>query len=128
MTATVFEFEVPLLDGKPPLTANQRLHWAEKARRTRDVRQAIGWRACTVPCPKGVRLMVQLHYRPGDSRRRDAPNLWPTQKAAVDGLVDAGLVPDDTAEWVQELTPLIHAGKEERRLWLAVAVIAEVDR
>ena len=46
-------------------------------------------------------------YRPRDKRRRDPSNLIATQKPILDGLVDAGLVPDDTPEYVNELMPKI---------------------
>jgi hypothetical protein len=33
----------------------------------------------------------------------------PTQKAVLDGMVAAGLVPDDSEKYVQELVPVLHA-------------------
>jgi len=40
------------------------------------------------------------------SRRRDPANFMPTVvKPIVDGLVDAGLWPDDTPDWVRESLP-----------------------
>jgi crossover junction endodeoxyribonuclease RusA len=45
------------------------------------------------------RIAVEVHYAPRDSRR-DAINLAATTKPVEDGLVDARVVPDDTAEWV----------------------------
>lgn len=120
--STVYELDIPLLRNKPPLTANQRLHHQEKARRTRVIRAVVYMRAKAAKIPVASTLIVQLHYTPGDNRRRDAPNLVATSKPAVDGLVDAGIVPDDTADYVNELMPVIHPGPAKRRLWLAVAV------
>ncbi|MBP2331251.1 crossover junction endodeoxyribonuclease RusA [Kibdelosporangium banguiense] len=119
---TVYELDIPLCRNKPPLTANQRLHWREKARRTRMVREITRIRARQAGIQPCARITVQLHYRPGDNRRRDAPNLHATAKPAVDGLVDAGLVPDDTGEYVTEVMPVIHPGPGNRRLWLTVEV------
>lgn len=117
---TMYEIDVPMWRSKPPLTANQRLHWRERHRRTKSVREAIRHHAGNIgPCK---RITVQLHYRPGDNRRRDAPNLHPTAKPAVDGLVDAGLVADDTPEYVTEVMPAIHPGPGPRRLWITVEV------
>jgi crossover junction endodeoxyribonuclease RusA len=66
---------------------------------------------------------VTLHYQPGDNRRmRDPMNLTASSKPAIDGLVDAGLVPDDTDVYVHENTPVIHYGPGDRRLWLTVEV------
>ncbi|WP_244278017.1 hypothetical protein [Gordonia westfalica] len=67
---------------------------------------------------------VSLHYTPRDVRRRDADNLVPTLKAACDGLVDAGLVADDTPDLMTKQMPTIHpAEKGERgRLWLELHI------
>lgn len=91
---------------QPPLTANQRMHWAEKAGTTRDVRQTAA--ILTRKAPRADRLVVTLHYQPKQQRRRDRHNLWPTVKALVDGIVDAGIVPDDDTEHVSTPEPVIH--------------------
>lgn len=100
-----FTVTVPL----PPadLSPNARLHWAAKARATRSARKSawywfrrflpLGW----VPVP--IRLEVRYHcprsahgYRP-----RDVMNAIAALKPMVDGMVDAGVVPDDSAKWVE---------------------------
>ncbi len=102
---------------QPPLTANQRLHWARKAELTRRCREATGWLVRSKNLPGARRLTVTLHYQPAEPRRRDAHNLYPTVKACVDGLVDAGVVPDDSTEYVSTPEPVIHPpGKAA--LWL----------
>ena len=85
------------------LSLNKRYHWARRAELTRY------WRALTAaaakknrgdatwPLPR-CRVVVTLVVP--DRRRRDAANYAPTAKAAVDGLVDCGVWPDDTAEFV----------------------------
>lgn len=42
-------------------------------------------------------------------RRRDPHNYFPTVKPVVDGLIDAGLWPDDTPEWVTTTEPTLRA-------------------
>lgn len=111
--------------GQPrPLTTNDRLHFRPKARYVAAIREAVAWRAREAKIPPQEHVTVQLHYAPGDARRRDAPNLVATSKPAVDALVDAGVVPDDTARWVEELMPVLHvpAGglHRVRSLWLVV--------
>lgn len=125
-TLTV-EIDVPLWKGKPPLTHNQRLHRMEKARRTKFVREAVGWAAKAAKLGHHRHITVQLHYAPGDNRtRRDAPNLTATSKPAIDGLVDAGLVHDDNDDYVTEIMPVIHRGQgQPRRLWLTIAITEE---
>jgi Holliday junction resolvase RusA-like endonuclease len=46
---------------------------------------------------------VRVSFPVTQNRRRDADNPAPTVKAIVDGLVDAGMWPDDTPEWVETL-------------------------
>jgi crossover junction endodeoxyribonuclease RusA len=130
----VYEVEVPLVPGKtgavPPLTANDRLHRMAEARRVRLVRECVAARATVARIPTATHLTVQLHYAPGDNRRRDADNLYPTFKAACDALargprrdwVGLELVPDDTPEHMTKLAPVIHPGPGVRRLWLTVEV------
>lgn len=91
MTATIY-FGVPrtLL-----LTANQRLHWAAKKDRTKQLRHLAGTQAKTFKCAPmdSAHCIVEITWP--DNRRRDAHNLMPTIKACIDGIVDAGLLPDD---------------------------------
>jgi len=116
----IYELDLPLLRGKPPLTHNQRLHWREKAKRGALLRSSANLLARNAKIPASARLVVQLHYATGDNRRRDSPNLTATSKPAIDGLVDAGLVPDDHDGYVTEVMPQIHPGPGKRRLWLTV--------
>ena len=100
---------------QPPLTANQRMHWAKKASVTREVRQTT--RVLAHGAPRADRLVVTLHYRPRQRRVRDRHNLWPTVKACVDGLVDAGIVPNDDSEHLSAPEPVIHPPGEPA-MWL----------
>lgn len=85
------------------LTANQRLHWAAKAERTRVTREtawAYGrmFASHPKPYPSKVRCLITVQYP--DRRRRDVHNLMPTVKAAIDGIVDAGVLHDDSDKWL----------------------------
>jgi crossover junction endodeoxyribonuclease RusA len=82
----------------PPLeliTANGRYHWAAKARLVRAIRQATAWQAKAARIPRLERAHIIAEYLPPDRRRRDPANWAPSAKAAVDGLVDAGVLEDD---------------------------------
>lgn len=121
MTAvTVWKLDVPSWHGRPPLTDNMRLHWRQRAERVRLVREGVHWLAKSLKIPTHEHITVQLHYAPGDNRRRDEDNLNPTSKAACDGLVDAGIVPDDTPRYMTKLMPKLHQGPGVRRLWLEI--------
>lgn len=127
-TGTTHRVGVPMMwrgPSRPPepmLSANQRLHWRSRAARTKTIRHTVAYRAQQLNLGQVGRLTVTLHYRPGDNRRRDPSNLVSTQKPAVDGLVDAGLVPDDTPRYVTERMPIIHPGPGPRELWLEIEV------
>lgn len=98
--------------SRPPLSANQRLHWAQKARITRQIRRDAFLLAKAAKIPACERIIVRMEYLPRDKRRRDPSNLMPTQKAVVDGLIDAGVVPDDCPPFVTEWMPRIEVCRE----------------
>lgn len=104
-----------------PLSLNDRMAWPVKARATREVRQAVAAHARALRVPRLEYVHVQLEYVPRDARRRDPDNLWATAKPAIDGLVDAGVVPDDTAVYVCRHEPVIETkdpAVRGARLWL----------
>lgn len=98
---TVLTFPWP----RPLLSANDRLHWAEKARLTRTIRDLTKIAARNIPASDHA--TVRLVWVVRDNRRRDEDNTYPTFKAMCDGLVDAGVVPDDTPQYMTKLAPLI---------------------
>ena len=98
---TVLTFDWP----RPPLNANQRLHWAAKAKLTRMIRGATC--AAAINIPRVEKITVQLTWVVTDKRRRDSDNAYPTFKAMCDGLVDALVVPDDTPKYMDKRAPLI---------------------
>lgn len=101
MTTLVFEWP------RPPLNANQRLHWAAKSKLTRDVRDTAAFKAKSAGVPEVDHVSVRLVWVVTDKRRRDTDNTYPTFKAMCDGLVDAGIVPDDTPQFMTKLAPQI---------------------
>lgn len=107
---------------KPPLSLNDRLHWRTKARLTKTIRSVVEAlaRAARLKPVEG-HATVTLHYQPRDNRRRDADNLYATVKPCLDGLRDAGVLRDDSADLV---TPLVHihlaVKGEPARLWVTI--------
>lgn len=77
------------------LTANQRLHHMQRAAITKVLRHtgAINARSQDLPVFRRAHIIVHIHWP--DRRRRDAHNIMPTLKAIIDGVVDAGALPDD---------------------------------
>lgn len=100
---TVLTFDWP----RPPLNANQRLHWAQKAKLTRTIREITKMTVRRDGLWAADQITVQLTWVVTDKRRRDSDNIYPTFKAMCDGLVDAGIVADDTPEYMDKRAPLI---------------------
>lgn len=93
-------WSVALPAGLPLLNANRRQHHMAKARLTRAIRDVAHMLARSDRVPALERAHIVCEYRPPDRRRRDVHNLFPSAKAAVDGLVDAGVLPDDSDEYL----------------------------
>jgi crossover junction endodeoxyribonuclease RusA len=104
---------------KPPLSLNDRMHWRKKSAITKDVRTDIWFQAKEVvpPCAAAV---VELHYVPRDARRRDRDNLVATLKPCMDGLVDAGVIPDDTPEYLTWTVHIDPPNRADPHLYLLV--------
>lgn len=81
------------------LTSNGRYHWADRARRTKALRAmaAAQCRRLHIHTEAPVHVIAEITYRGG---RVDPANAYPTIKAIVDGMTDAGVWPDDDSRWV----------------------------
>lgn len=106
------------------LTANGRLHWSEKARRTKVLRTVRGWMAARsqgfiLKPMEAASVVATIHYPA--NRRQDPANASPTVKALIDGCVDAGLLPDDDAEHLTRVS--FERGEPTgRKGWYAVTL------
>jgi hypothetical protein len=106
----VLEFTQPV----PPISIN-----ALKGRHWTATRAALEpWKTSTwanlrnhlirTGAPRGGPVEVQVELRFRSATRRDPHNYTSTVvKAIVDGIVQAGFVPDDTAEYVTVLDPIL---------------------
>ena len=78
------------------LSSNDRRHWAATAGLTRSIRSmaamaARGNRIAPIDGPVDIAALVGYPT----ARRADPHNAAPTVKAAIDGIVDAKVLPDD---------------------------------
>lgn len=80
------------------LNLNDREHWRLKANKSKYIRQLAEQiaRASRAPHLKRALLTVEIAFP--DRKRRDPHNWMATVKPIVDGLVKAGVLPDDDAE------------------------------
>lgn len=92
-----------------PVTLNDRMSHIVRWKRTKPYREAAYVLARAAKIPPCDKVRVTLIYTPRDRRVRDPLNLVPTVKALEDGLVDAGVVPDDNPTYLQSVMPLIDA-------------------
>lgn len=104
-------YTIALKPGLELLNANQRPHFHKRAAITSALRggameaatehrQLMADLAAAKPGPLLQRAHILGVLHPPTAGRRDPANWYPTFKAAVDGLVDAGLLEDDDHEHV----------------------------
>lgn len=94
----VWESRVLPLTRSKLITANDKMHWGVRARLTKQLRQwgyLLGREGEGVARLGLTHARVEVEFAYPDRRRRDRSNLAPTVKALMDGLIDAGLLPDD---------------------------------
>ena len=99
MSRLVWESRVLPLTRSKLLSANDKMHWAARARLTKQLRQwgyLLGREGQGVARLHLTRARVEFEFTYPDRRRRDRSNLAPTVKALMDGMIDAGLLPDDS--------------------------------
>lgn len=106
-----------LTHSQRPWTANseRRWHYQKRAAVVREWRTAFAWLARAERIPNLYR--VSICAQPLALSRRWRPDVaacYPAVKAAIDGLVDAGVIPDDDDSHLTALTflPVKVCGKE----------------
>lgn len=98
MSGAAYEAEFRMLPGdvlgeNDGRRSRDRWRW----RRIRELREQACEVATLQRAPKLERARLVVTVSLPDRRRRDLHNFTPTIKALVDGLVDAGVLPDDDA-------------------------------
>jgi len=83
------------------MNANDRPHWSKRAKTSALIRAAARELSKGIPSLGKVKIRA-VYYAP-DNRRRDVSNLFPSVKCAVDGIVDSGVLPDDSDRFVVSL-------------------------
>jgi crossover junction endodeoxyribonuclease RusA len=116
-----FKIEFPA--GMPLLNANDRIHWSKRAHLTSDIRMLS--RNLSSHIPRLEKVKIRAIYYPPNNRRRDMSNIFLSVKAAVDGLVDSGVLKDDSDRYVRghELLPGDHVVKNGQLVIEIVEVV-----
>lgn len=116
---------VELPAGMFLLNDNQRLNHWRKSEHTAAIRNATAYAARSARVPSFERIHLFYVIRPSKATRRRDPGNWsPSAKAAIDGLVDAGVVPDDNSTRVLGGDPRLGAAQAKTQM---VLVITDLD-
>lgn len=89
---------------RPPMSVNEqrRAHYHQQAKAKKEVGDVVSWLAKRQGLKNLRPCIVTVTWFVPDKRRRDTDGLGFFLKAAVDGLVQAGALPDDHSDWVVE--------------------------
>lgn len=124
------EWTIHIPNPAAPLTMNaaRRLHHHTYGRAIRNIRDQAHWLAKAQRIPPLGKCEVELHYAPPDHRRRDADGLVAYLKPFCDGLVDAGIVEDDTPKFMRKHMPILEDPSKPARLWVVVRQLVPLQR
>jgi len=111
---------------RPPLSANEqrRAHFHQEAKAKKEVGDVVYWLAVRQGIKNLRPSIVTVTWFAPDKRKRDNDGLGPFLKAVKDGLVLAGVWPDDHYLWVVEDRLAVKFDKENPRIEI---LIQEVD-
>ena len=81
------------------------MHHYKRAALIKDTRQAFSWMAKGQGFPNFKAVHITATPLAKDRRwRQDVGACFPSVKAAIDGFVDAKILPDDSPDYVKSLT------------------------
>jgi len=97
---------IELPPGLPLLNLNDRISYSVRKVKTAAIRYEAYRIAYPLLSEPFGKVRVRVIFRAPDSDRRDfvAGNWAPSIKAALDGIVDAGIIPDDNDDIITEMT------------------------
>jgi len=113
-----WRIELPYV--KPPLSLNDRMHWRKKSSITSALRSATTLLLRAKRVPPLEYAVVRLEWVVPTRTRRDSDNPIATLKVCADALVDAGVLPDDTPQYVSKRETDIVYEKGSARLTFIV--------
>ena len=117
---TSISITIPL----PPrcLSPNGRVHWAKKAKATKEHRSAAFWAAKEAldgPPPGWLTASLKVVAYFTTRRMPDPTNFMSSLKAAEDGIADAGIIVNDRALWPER--PEFRVDKANPRVELTIS-------
>lgn len=98
---------IDLPDDMPAISMNDRSHWSQSGPVVKQWRMVTAAAVRRAQVPSMTRARVTLHCTPPNANRRDRTNLVATYKACLDGVVDAGRIPDDSPAYLDDQMPVL---------------------
>lgn len=113
------KFEIPgSLPGMNEIIEAAKSHFGAYAKMKEEHTTAITWLAKKLPAYKRVVLVITW-YEP--DRRRDPDNIMAGQKFIMDGLVMAGVIPNDSQRHIKGILHRFDVDKKNPRIEVEIA-------
>lgn len=111
-----------------PWTVNAERTWhhMKRAKIVREWRDAFCWLAREAKIPRLRSMVVHVTPTLPDKRMQDVAACLGAAKAAIDGITDAGVLPEDSPQYVHSLTfhaPLV----DKTNAGLSVVIFGEPE-
>jgi hypothetical protein len=103
-----------------PMNEYRKLHHHARADYDAHWRELFGWLARKEHVPPVPAVIITVHQTCRSASMPDPGSNFPTAKAAVDGLVDVGVIPDDSGRFVKFIGFTAPERGDENRFVLVV--------
>lgn len=119
------EYRIVTPFKRPPMTLNEqrRAHFFQVAKAKEEVATVVQWMAKRQGIPRLDRVTVHVTWFAPDRRRRDNDSLAPFLKATKDALVAAGVLHDDSSEYVQQDSMAVSVDKSNPRIEIVITEV-----
>nr|DAH25724.1 MAG TPA: crossover junction endodeoxyribonuclease [Caudoviricetes sp.] len=110
------------------ISANDRMHWRERASRTKRLRRKAYFAARQNWLFPMRRVFLIAHVQYATNGRADPANAYPTVKALVDGLTDFGVLTDDDSKHLPAMTFKRAPGRCSKGWHVITLTLVEEDK
>jgi crossover junction endodeoxyribonuclease RusA len=100
MTTSTDAITITLPLPRKELNEHNKGHWRAKTKAVRELRELAHVEAIAAGAPRMYHGRIYYRFYWPDNRRRDEANAIQMLKPAVDGIVDAGVVHDDSWQYL----------------------------
>lgn len=123
--------DIPTLNAndRPKMIHKRRTNqrYPDTAKKVEALRSAAYREAKAQPFMPFARCRIRCIFRAPNNRRRDVANLYPSFKACIDGLVDAGVMRDDHDGIVREVSLVRGENLPKTRYGQLILQVIECD-